>query len=499
MTTRRNFLSAVALGGAALSTSAMAASAQAPKSWDKTVNVLVIGTGFAGLAAALEAVSQGEKNLLLIEKMPYPGGNSAINGGDLTAAGTDMQEKMGIKDSADLLYQDMLRAGGYLNHPKLARKVADESVDNFKWCRDFVGVKFGRVNYHGGHSVKRAHQTVELSGAGIIMPMLKKLESLGIKPQLRTKVLEFYEKDNTVIGVKVLENYQFGKEDSGTVKNYRVKKGVIIASGGFSNGVKMRQLHDPRLDERFTSTNQPGTTGECLQAAQMLGAADVQMDWIQLGPWTSPDEEGFGFVPQFCERVIGYGLMVDPATGKRFFKETGNRKERADAIIKVGHPVLILADSVNTNKMVAKKTLDGAMGNGSIKAFDTPEAIADYYKMPKEAFLEQFNRWNGFVKAHLEKDPDLDCMIFKDAVPNVTPPYYVARLWPRVHHTMGGLAITPNAEVLNAKLEPIGHLYAAGEVTGGVHGMVRLGSVAGADCITFGREAGRQAAKQTPR
>jgi len=218
------------------------------------------------------------------------------------------------------------------------------------------------------------------------------------------------------------------------------------------------------------------------------------MDWIQLGPWTSPDEKGFGYVPQFVERVVGYGLMVDPATGKRFFKETGNRKERADAIILLGHPAVILADSTNTAKMVDPGQLKGALENGSLKKYDTIEDLARGYGMPVEVFVEQVKRWNGFVEQ--KKDPDLDCMIFKDAVANVTPPFYAARLWPRVHHTMGGLAINKDAQVIGFDLKPMPGLYAAGEATGGVHGAVRLGSCAMADCVVFGRIAGKNAAKQ---
>jgi hypothetical protein len=219
------------------------------------------------------------------------------------------------------------------------------------------------------------------------------------------------------------------------------------------------------------------------------------MDWIQLGPWTSPDEKGFGYIPQFVERVVGYGVMVDPATGKRFFKETGNRKERADAIILLGHPAVILADTTNVVKMVDPAQLKGALENGSLKKFDTLEDLARNYSMPVEPFVAQVKRWNSFVEA--KKDPELDCMIFKDAVPNVTPPYYAARLWPRVHHTMGGLAINTGAQVIGFDLKPIKGLYAAGEATGGVHGAVRLGSVAMADCVVFGRIAGTNAAKES--
>ena len=149
---------------------------------------------------------------------------------------------------------------------------------------------------------------------------------------------------------------------------------MLLASGGFSNNVQMSMSHDPRLNEKFDSTNHPGATGEMIQAAQEIGANTIQMDWIQMGPWTSPDDKGFGLAPLFVESALGYGL------------------------------------------------------------------------------------------------------------------------WPRVHHCMGGLEINDNAEVLSCRGKPIEGLYAAGEVTGGVHGMVRLGTVAVADCMIFGRVAARQVA-----
>lgn len=194
--------------------------------------------------------------------------------------------------------------------------------------------------------------------------------------------------------------------------------------------------------------------------------------------------------------MVGYGVMVDPTTGKRFFKETGNRKERADAIILLGHPAVIFADSTNATKQVDPSQLKGALDNGSLKKYDTLEQLAAAYQIPVGPFVEQVKRFNGFIEA--KKDPDLDCLIFKDAVPNVTPPFYAARLWPRVHHTMGGLAINPEAQVIGFDLKPMKGLYAAGEATGGVHGAVRLGSVAMADCVVFGRIAGRNAAKENP-
>jgi len=255
------------------------------------------------------------------------------------------------------------------------------------------------------------------------------------------------------------------------------------------------RVHDPRLSPEFESTNHPGATGEALIEACRAGALNIHMDWIQLGPWTSPDEPGFGYTPQVCERIVGYGLMVDPATGKRFFKETGNRKERADAIIALGHPVIILGDNFAVESQVVPKGLRKAMETGAVRRFDTLNELAKAYGIPEKPFLEEVVRWNGFVDK--KKDTDFDCMIFPDARPTEKAPYYAMRLWPRVHHTMGGLVINTRAQVIDLDMKPIQGLYAAGEVTGGIHGAVRLGSVAMADCVIFGRIAGQNAGDES--
>ena len=487
-------LGGAALGGLAMAGSAQAAAAAVPKKWDEAVDVLVVGSGFAGLAAALEARAAGA-TVTVIDKMSVFGGNSIINGGDFAAPATAMQKQAGIEDSPELMLKDMMKAGGYINHPALAKIVADGAAESLKWCQDYVGAKFARVNFHGGHSVKRAHQTDNQSGSGLINPMLAKCRQVGVKLETRTKLVRLVaDKDGRIVGAELRKGYRFPDEKTGTTAFVQARRAVVLASGGFSQDVALRQMQDPRLDARFTSTNHPGATGEALLAACQAGAMDVQMDWIQLGPWTSPDEKGFGFIPQFTERVVGYGLMVDPATGKRFFKETGNRKERADAIIQLEHPVVILADSETTLKQVSPGQMNGALENGSLKKYDTLEDLAKAYNMPVEPFLEQVKRWNGFVEQ--KKDPDLGCMIFPDAKPTTVAPFYATRLWPRVHHTMGGLAMNEKAQAIGFDLKPMKGLYVAGEVTGGVHGAVRLGSVAMADCVTFGRIAGRNAAQE---
>lgn len=319
---RRRFFAASAAGlvTSGLSTKVLASEDNAIH-WDKTVDFLIVGTGFAGLAGALEAHYQGMKNILVVEKMPTPGGNSIINGGAISAAGTDMQKKLGIEDNPDLMFKDIMHHGGHINHPELARKIADESVANYEWLKNEIGVHFSSVYYHGGHSVKRSHGVEEKCGAGFINPMLAKCKEFNIPIRLNTKVVDLITNEKgCVLGVRVETHYRNEKGKGTGFENIRSIHGVLIASGGFSQNVQMRMSHDPRLTKAFGSTNHAGATGEMIRLAQRKGANTIHMDWIQLGPWTSPDEKGFGKAPLFVESLVGYGCMVDIKTGKRFFK-----------------------------------------------------------------------------------------------------------------------------------------------------------------------------------
>jgi len=323
----------------------------------------------------------------MIDKMPVYGGNSIINGGDFCAPDTKLQKEAGVQDSPELMYKDMLKAGQYLNHPDLAKTVAYGAKDALEWCENYIGAKFTRLNFHGGHSVKRANQTINASGSELVNKMYQKANALGVKIETRTKVVRFIaNKEGRIVGIEVLKGYKFPDEKSGKTAYIKARRAVVLSSGGFSRDLALRQIEDPRLNDKFESTNQPGATGEALLAACIAGVMDVQMDWIQLGPWTSPDEKGFGNVPLFCERLVGYGPMIDPTTGKRFFKETGNRKERADAIILIGHPVIIMGDSYAVPKQVFPNALKKGMDEGAIKKFDTLQDLAKAYNIPFEPY-----------------------------------------------------------------------------------------------------------------
>lgn len=500
---RRQFLKGMAVGGTVtLAASTVAGCQKAtpsgalPSKWDEEADVVVVGSGFAGLAAAIEAKNAGA-SVKVIEKMEMPGGNSIINGGDFAAPGNWFQKEQGIEDSPQLMLEDMLKAGLYLNHVDRAKLLTEKALEAAEWARDYLGAEFYRLTYHGGHSVSRTCQLVNGSGSELIKKMLTKLQELGVTVETQRKLERLIVNEaGRVVGIEVKDGYQFGDENSGTTKYIKANKGVVLATGGFSRDSRMRMIHDPRLTDALDSTNHPGATGEALRAALKISAMDVHMDWIQLGPWASPDEKGFGLVPQFCEPVVGWAPIINPKTGKRFVNETGNRKVRADAIIQNGVPAIVVADSYVVEKKVAPEIIEGGLKNGAIKKYDTLEEVAQAYDIPWDAFKAEVERWNQFVEN--KKDEDFGCMIFDEAKPlGFQPPFYVARLWPKVHHCMGGLVTDVDSRVINQDFEPIPGLYAAGEITGGIHGAVRLGGVAMADCVVYGRIAGQKAAAET--
>ena len=500
---RRSFIksSGGAAAGAGLVAGGMltlpsTAVAKVPTKWDEEVDVLILGSGFAGLAAAHAAKKAGS-SVMVLEKMRVPGGNSIINGGVVAAAGSPKQAAEGIKDSPDLLYEDMLKAGLYLNHTKLARMVADESWSIVKWTIDELGVKYREKVVHlGGHSVPRSYSTHNQSGSAIVLAQLAKLKEMGVKVRTKTFLTELVvDKDGRVIGVRARKNYTFPDEKSGTPFTIKAKKGVILATGGFGRDLAMRVIQDPKLDAAVDSTNHPGATAEGMIHALTIGATPVQVSWIQLGPWTSPDEKGFGIATHFTAGgVFISGLMVDPATGKRFVNELANRKIRADAIIKTGHPGIGIVDSVIAESKLIMHLTEKNLKKGTVKKFDTLEALAAAYKIPYGELKKSVDRYNSFVRDG--KDADFGKYIRSGSPQIGKPPFYGVRIWPKVHHTMGGIQINEKAEVINLEHKPIAGLYAAGEVAGGIHGAVRLGSCATADCLIFGRIAGENAAKE---
>lgn len=510
---RRSFLKSFAISSAAvagvglamqLSESPLAyasevSAAGLPEAWDEECDVLVVGSGYAGLAAAYEAKKAGA-DTMLIEKMSFTGGNSALADGDFAVCMSSAQEAKGIEDSVENYVSDMLAAGLGLNDVEKCRVLAEKSNETWEWTQTELGVEWdtdedGNINVipYGGHNTIRTIHPALGHGSAMTIPLTDKLNELGV-PIVTSRMLVklFRDEEGRVVGIEARDGVTDNDPSTGDPVFIKANKGVVLASGGFGRDIAWRMAHDPRLDDMVDCTNQPGATAEGLAAAMAAGALAVHLDWIQLGPWCSPDEVGYGKGPSYIDANVAYGMSIDPQSGKRIVNELADRRVYSDAIIANGVPLIQVVDEQNIPTWNFEDNLQPAIEAGITKKFDTIEDVIKEYNLPEE-FRAQFDRYNGYVESGV--DEEFGKMIPEDAKPLGEGPYYITRIWPKVHHCMGGVKTNMDAQVLDVNLVPIPGLYAAGEVTGGVHGACRLGSCATADCLVNGRLAGQMAAQ----
>lgn len=494
---RRRFLKGVAAAG--VTTAAiplLVGSARAATTdWNETYDLVIIGSGFAGLAAAIEAKKLGLERVAIFEKMPYYGGNSAINGGLFAAPGTPLQAQEGVADSVDRMVADQVKAGRGVADEPLLRHIASNATAALQMCLDAGSEFHPYLQQLGGHSVPRTYQTTVSCGAGITQPLLKACRDLGVVTRNRSEFSRFIQADDgRVEGVKINTRYYYDRGVSeGETLNVRATLGVLVATGGFSQNIKLRMAQDPTLTDDVTSTNAPGATGEAMLEMFRLGAIPVHLAYIQSGPWASPDEGGFGYVSNYSIYNFPHSMAVNRATGRRFMDEIADRKTRTDALLanrdengKPMPPLLITSYDDATESPSAKKVLKYGVG----WKFDDLESLAAEFGVPLEPLKQQIDEYNGYVVSG--KDTQFGKPMDKAKGKTIRAPYVVVRLWPKVHYCQGGVAINVKAEVIDSVSgRPIPGLYAAGEVTGGIHGVSRLGSCAIPECMVMGITAAR--------
>ena len=500
---RRSFLLSAAAGATAgLSSVSLAKEAPfnacaLPKKWDEEVDVVVIGSGFAGLAAAYEAKKAG-KSVVVLEKMPVAGGNSAICGGKMTAVGCPQQIKHHIKDSIELMMQDTFKAGTNMNDPAKVEFLAKNQLAVYNWTVNELGVKWAPddIFQDGGHTVPRSVWSANGSGSGIVNQQLAKLAEMGIKPRLRTYVEHLIRDPKTgeMLGVQVRQNYRFPREGSGQTKFIRAKKAVVAAWGGFSADSVFRQIHDPRLTPKLQNTNQPGATGELWREAAAVGVEMIMVDAIQCVPFSNPNEKGFGVAWQFSQNAAGqFGLWVN-SDGKRFVNELANRKVSSDEMfVQQGRGKRLFA--IGTIKSCAgllsfqPDYLKNAVKIGAIGQYNSVEEMCKANNLPVKEVQAAIDQVNESVKTGTDKV--WGRYIDKEFQPLTEGPWLLAEMSPKVHHCMGGIKTDIHGQAVDVRTDkPIKGFYAAGECTGGSHGTTRLGCNGVLDALAYGREVG---------
>ena len=495
------------------------------ESVDLTIDtdVVIIGAGGAGMTAALTASDAG-KSVLVLESQPAVGGNSVKSTGGMNAAKTAYQdantfdEAAGIEktlksaeayadnaaitalaatvkeqweawqanpegyfDSTELFALDTLIGGKGLNDPELVNTLVSNSAAAIDYL-DSIGIHLNNVAAFGGASVKRIHRPVNDEGKTVsvgayTVPLLEAAcqgrDNLALLTDVTaTKLLT--NEAGAVIGVEAQ-----GKTGNKVTVN---AKAVILATGGFGANLDMVVQYKPDL-AGFMTTNAAGIQGQGILMATEIGAATVDMEQIQIHPTVQADTASL-----ITEGLRGDGAILVNANGERFIDEVGTRDVVSAA--EIAQPDSFSWLVVDQKMVDASSVIQGYINRGLMLQGDTYEALAGELGIPADAFAATMEKWNGYVAE--KNDPDFGRTSF--AQPLDTAPYYAVKVTAGIHHTMGGLKIDSQTHVLNTEGQIIPGLFAAGEVTGGVHGGNRLGGNAVADFVVFGRIAGQEAA-----
>ena len=493
---------------------------------DSTVDtdIVIVGAGGAGMTAALTATSEG-KSVVIVESQPVVGGNSVRATGGMNAGKTVYQDEnefaesagvektlkaaaekyadnetitalaatvaeqwaayqanpTGYFDSVELMELDTMVGGKGINDPALVETLCSNSADAIDWLGE-QGITLHSVSSFGGASVKRIHRPVDAEGKTLsvgsyMIPLLEEnCQKAGVQMMLNTTATEILTDDNgAAVGIKAT-----GASGETITIN---AKAVVLTTGGFGANLDMVVEYKPEL-KGFMTTNAPGILGQGIKMAQAIGADTVDMDQIQIHPTVEANTAAL-----ITEGLRGDGAVLINAEGKRFIDEVGTRDVVSAAeIAQTGSYSWLVVDQAMVD---ASSVIQGYIKKGYTVTGETYEELGKAMGVDEAAFAETMNTWNGYVEA--KNDPDFGRTSF--ANPLNTAPYYAIKVTAGVHHTMGGLKINTNTEVLKADGSVIPGLFAAGEVTGGVHGANRLGGNAVADFTVFGRIAGAAASK----
>ena len=439
------------------------------KNEELSTDIVIVGAGGAGMTAAINAAQAG-KDVILLEKMPYAGGNTTKATGGMNAAETHYQAEQGIEDSVEQFVEDTMEGGHNINDRALVETMAENSAEGIDWL-DSIGAPLPKVSFSGGATNARIHAPEDGSGVGayLVTALLKKVNDLDINVMYNTTATELISSDGTVTGVKAESN------DT----NYTINaKAVILATGGFGNNEDMIVKYRKDLKGTVT-TSAPGITGDGIVMAEDVGAGLVDIEQIQLHPTVEQKTSML-----ITESVRGDGAILVNQDGKRFTDELLTRDVVSAAELEQpGSYAYIIFDQRLREGL---KATEKYISTGITVQGDTIEDLAEKIDVDPKTLAETLNNWNKYVADKNDPDFGRTTGMEKDLS---QAPYYAIKIAPGIHHTMGGVHINTSAEVIDTDDQVIPGLFAAGEVVGGVHGGNRIGGNAVADIVVFGKIA----------
>lgn len=445
-----------------------------PSSLKKSYDVIIVGSGGAGMTAAIEAKDAG-MNPVILEKMPMAGGNTSKASAGLNASETSVEKSQGVTDSNDKFYEETLKGGGGTNDKELLRYFVDHSAAAVDWLAQ-NDIVLDNLTTTGGMSVSRTHRPHDGSavGAYLVKGLEENISKRDIPVFVNSDVTKINEKDGKVSGVEVKIEGETKQVDS---------KAVVVTTGGFGANQKMIAKYRPDLKD-YVTTNAAGSTGDGIEMISALGGALVDMDKIQIHP-TVFQKTGY----LVSESIRGEGAILVNKEGNRFFNEMDTRDKVSAAELKQDGKYAYAIFGEGTKDKV--KAVDQYISKNMVVEADNVEELAKKLDIKPEELKATVTKWNKAVADKKDSEFGRTTGMTND----ISGKVYAIKVAPGIHHTMAGVKINTQTQVLKEDGQPIKGLYAAGEVTGGLHGGNRIGGNAVADIIIFGRQAGQESAK----
>ncbi|KAI9484612.1 FAD binding domain-containing protein [Zychaea mexicana] len=457
--------------------------------------IIVVGGGLSGLAAA-HTVYENGGNVLLLDKNPFFGGNSTKATSGINGALTRTQIAKNIQDSVEQFYQDTLKSARDLARPELIKVLTGRSASAVEWLQDKFELDLSLVSRLGGHSFPRTHRGKEqFPGMTITYALMEGLEELAEKQTDRVKIIkrarveELIKNGDEIVGVKYV---LVGKDADG--KTYEAHGPVVLATGGYAADFGPNSLlkqHRPELFD-LSTTNGDHCTGDGIKMASIAGANTVDLEKVQVHPTGLVDPKEPDAKVKFlaAEALRGCGGLLLDAEGNRFCDELGHRDYVTGMMWKNKFPIRLVLNTAASKEI--EWHCRHYAGRGLMKKFDSGAALAKEMGVSPEKLKETFETYNAIADGK-QKDP-WGKRFFHNVPIKMEDYFYVAHMQPVLHYTMGGVEITPDAEIKGGDATVPG-LFAAGEMCGGVHGANRLGGSSLLGCVVFGRVAGQTATR----